>query len=80
VRQIGESTNGVWKTSKLGEIELILLFPIGVFTLFNCGLVIIEEISIVHVPQIGESTYGVRETSKLGEIQLILLFPIGVFT
>jgi len=32
VQQIGESTNGVRETSKLGAIELIWLFPIGVFT------------------------------------------------
>jgi hypothetical protein len=32
VRQIGESTNGVRETSKLGGTALIWLFPIGVFT------------------------------------------------
>jgi len=30
--QIGEFANGVWETSKLGGIGLILLFAIGVFT------------------------------------------------
>jgi hypothetical protein len=32
VPQIGEFANGVWETSKLGGIEFMGLFPIGVFT------------------------------------------------
>jgi hypothetical protein len=80
VQEIRESTNGVRETSKLGGTRLILLFPIAVFTLFNCGVVTSQDISIVGVPQIRESTSGVRETSKLGGTRLILLFPIGVFT
>jgi len=60
--QIGEFTNGIWQTSKLGEIGLIWLFPIGVFTRFNCELVATQDISIVKVPQIGEIANGVRET------------------
>jgi len=42
--QIGESSNGVWEASKLGGIGFICLFRIGVFTLFNCGLVTTENI------------------------------------
>jgi hypothetical protein len=80
VRQIGESTNGIRETSKLGETKLILLFPIGVFTLFNCELVTTQNISIEMVQQIGESTNGIQEISKLGETGVISLFPIGVFT
>jgi hypothetical protein len=80
VPEIGKSTSGVQETSKLGETQLILLFPVGVFTLFNCGLVTTQDISINVVPEIGKSTNGVRETSKLGGTQLIILFPVGVFT
>ncbi len=80
VPQIRESTSGVHETSKLGGIQLILLFPIGVFILFNCALVATQDISIVGVPQIGESTSGVQETSKLGGTRLIWLCPIEVFT
>jgi hypothetical protein len=71
VPQIGESTNGVWETSKLDETRLILLFRIRVFTLLNFTVVTTQIISIARVPQIGESTNGVRETSKLGGIGLI---------
>jgi hypothetical protein len=71
VSQIGEFANGVQETSKLGEIGLIWLFRVGVFTFFNCGVVITQDISIVQVPQIGESTNRVRETSKLGGIGVI---------
>jgi hypothetical protein len=39
-----------------------------VFTLLNCGLIEIQDISIVRPPQIGEYTYGVWETSKLGRL------------
>ncbi len=46
VRQIDESTNGVWETSKLDGTGLISLFPIGVFTLFNSELVTTQDISI----------------------------------
>jgi len=56
------------------------LFPVGVFTRFNCALVTTQDISIVGLPQIEEIASEVRETSKLGETQLISLFPIGVFT
>ncbi len=56
------------------------MFPIGVFTSFNCELVTTQNIFIVGVQQIDESIDGVRETSKLGEIPLISYFPIGVFT
>jgi len=78
--QIGEFANGVRETSKLGGTKLISLFPIEVFTLFNCALVTTQDISIIWLPQIGEFTSGVRETSKLGGTGLILLFPIEVFT
>jgi hypothetical protein len=47
VPQIGEIASGIWETSKLGGTRLISLFPIGVFTLFNCGLVTTQDISIV---------------------------------
>jgi hypothetical protein len=77
---VRESTNGVWETSKLHGTVTILLFPVGMFTWFNYGLVETQGISIVQVPQIGESTSDVRQTSKLGEIKLISLFAIGVFT
>jgi hypothetical protein len=71
VQEIGEFTNGVRETSKLGETKLIWLFRIGVFTLFNCGVVKPANIEIEGVPQIGEFANGVRETSKLGETRLI---------
>jgi hypothetical protein len=71
VRQVGEFASGVRETSKLGGIGLIPLFPIGVFTGFNCGLVTTQDISIIWVPQIGEFASGVRETSKLGGIGFI---------
>jgi hypothetical protein len=80
VPKIGEIANGVWETSKLGGIGFIGLFPIGVFTYFNCGLVTTQDISIIRVPQIEESTNRVQETSKLGGFGFIGLFPIGVFT
>ncbi len=47
------------------------MFGIGVFILFNCGLVRTLDILIVGVPQIGEFTSGIQETSKLGGIGLI---------
>jgi len=78
--QIGEFASGVWETSKLGGTGLIFLFPIGVFTLFNCALITTQDISIIRVPQIGKFASGVWETSKLGGTGLIFLFPIGVFT
>jgi hypothetical protein len=78
--ELGKIANGVWETSKLGGSGHILLFPIGVFTRFNCALVTTQEISIIQVPQIGEFSSGVRETSKLGGSGHILLFPIEVFT
>jgi hypothetical protein len=71
VSQIGEFANGVRKTSKLGGIELISLFQVAMFTLFNCGLVTTQEILIMGVLQIGESTNEIWETSKLGGIELI---------
>jgi hypothetical protein len=37
--QIGEFASGVQETSKLSGTRVIFLFRIGVFTLFNCGLV-----------------------------------------
>jgi hypothetical protein len=79
VPQIGEFANGVRETSKLGEIGLIFLFQIGVFTSFNCGLVTTQNISIIWVPQIGKCANGVQETSKRGGTRLIFLFQIGVF-
>jgi hypothetical protein len=78
--QIGEIASGVRETSKLGGTRLIWLFPIGVFTLFNCALVTTQDISIVRVPQIGEIANGIQEISKLGGTPLISWFPIGVFT
>jgi hypothetical protein len=66
VPQIEKSASGVRETSKLGGTGLILLFRIGVFTLFNCELVTTQHISIGGVPQIGKSASGIRETSKLG--------------
>jgi len=80
VPEIGEFASGVRKTSKLGATEFILLFPVGVFTLFNCGLVTTQDISIVAMREIGEIASGVRKTSKLGGIELIFLFRVGVFT
>jgi hypothetical protein len=71
VPQIGEFESGVWETSKLGAIELIWLFWVGVFTWFNCALVTILVISIMGVPQIGEFASGVWESSKLGGLGLI---------
>jgi len=71
VPEIGEFASGVQKTSKLGGTGLIFLFRIGVFTLFNCGLVTTQDISFARVFQIGESTNDVRETSKLGGTGLI---------
>jgi hypothetical protein len=79
VPQIGEIASGVRETSKLGGTRL-KLFPIGVFTVFNCALVTTQDISIDFVQEIGEFANGVRETSKLGRIRLIWLFSIGVFT
>jgi hypothetical protein len=80
VPQIGEFANGVRESSKLGETRLIWLFRIGVFTLFNCGLVTTQNTYIVRVQEIGKFASGVRETSKLGGTGLIFLFRIGVFT
>jgi len=71
VPQIGEIASGVRETSKLGGTRLIWLFPIGVFTQFNCALVTTQDIPIVGVPQIGEIASGVRETSKLGGTRLV---------
>jgi len=47
------------------------MFPIGVFTWFNCALVTTQDISIVGVPQIEEPTRRVRETWELGATGLI---------
>jgi hypothetical protein len=66
VQESGEFAIGVQETSKLGETGLIRLFRIGVFTLFHCGLVTTQDISITKVPKIGEFASGVWETSKLG--------------
>jgi hypothetical protein len=71
VPQIGEFSSGVRETSNLGGTGLIQLFPIGVFTLFNCALVTTPHISIIRVPEIGEFASGVRETSNLGGTGLI---------
>jgi hypothetical protein len=60
--QIGEFASGVLETSKLGGIGFISLFRVGVFTLFNCGLVTPQDISIVGVPQIGKFASEIRET------------------
>jgi hypothetical protein len=57
-----------------------MLFQFGKFTLFNCGFVTTQDISINWVPQIGEFASGVRETSKLVGTELILLFQFGKFT
>jgi len=54
VPQIGEFASGVRETSKLGGTRLISLLPIEVFTLFNCALVTIQDISIIGVPLFGE--------------------------
>jgi hypothetical protein len=80
VPQIGKFANGVWGTSKLSGTRFIWLFPLGVFTLFNCALVTTQDISIVRVPQIGKFASGIWETSKLGGIGFIWLFPLEVFT
>jgi hypothetical protein len=56
------------------------LFPIGVFTWFNCGLVTTQDNSIARVTQIGEFANGIWETSKLDGIQFFLLFQVGVCT
>jgi hypothetical protein len=80
VRQIGESANGNWETSKLGGTRFIFLFQIGVFTSFNCGFVTTQDILIIWVPQIGKCANGVQETSKRCGTRLIFLFQIGVFT
>jgi hypothetical protein len=69
--QIGEFANGVRETSKFGGTGLILLFPIEVFTRFNCAFITTQDISIIPVPQIGEFANGVRETSKFGDSKLI---------
>jgi hypothetical protein len=71
VPQIGEFIIGVQETSKLGGIKFISLLAVGVFTLFNCGLVPNQHILIIWVPQIGESPNGVRETSKFRGAELI---------
>jgi hypothetical protein len=76
--QIGESTNGIQETLKFNGTSVILLFHLGVFTSFSCGLVTTQDISIIPMPQIGESTNGVQETPKLNGTSFILLFPIGV--
>jgi len=80
VPEIGESTNEVRETSKLGGTGLIFLFQVGVFTCFNCGLVTTQDISIAILPKIGEFASGVQKTSKLGGTGRTLLFPVGVFT
>jgi hypothetical protein len=49
VPQIGKSTNGVQKTSKLGGTIFIRLFQVAVFTLFNCELVTTQDILITVV-------------------------------
>jgi hypothetical protein len=69
--QVAEFASGVWETSKLNGTKLIWLFAIGVFTLFNCGLVTTRMISTTQLLQIGEFASGVRETSKLGGTRLI---------
>jgi len=74
VPQIGESANGVREVSKLGGSGVIQVFRVGVFTLFNCGLVTTQDVWIVAVPQIGKSANGVRETSELGGTRLIRVF------
>jgi hypothetical protein len=47
VLKIGEFANGGRETSKLGGIGLLWLFLVGVFTLFNFGLVTTQEILIM---------------------------------
>jgi hypothetical protein len=74
VSQIGKSNSGVRKTSKLGGTGFIRLLQVGLFTLFNCGLVTTQDISIATVLQIGKSISGVWETSKLGGTRLLRLF------
>ncbi len=56
------------------------MLQVGVFTLFNCGLVTTQDILFAGVLQIGESPPKAGETSKLGGTLLISLFPVGVFT
>jgi len=68
-----KSTSGIRETLKLDGIGLIQLFRIGVFTLFNCGFVTTQDISIAAMPQIGEFANGVQETSMLDGIGLIQL-------
>ncbi len=63
--------SGVRETSKLGGTRHILLFPIGVFTQFNCAFVTTQDISIIQMPQIGKFASKVQETSKLGGIVII---------
>ncbi len=62
---------GIQETSKVGGIGLMQLFQVGVFTWLNCGLIRIQNNSIVQVPQIGKSSNGVKETSNFGGIGLI---------
>ncbi len=80
MQKIRKFASGVRETSKLGGTGLILMFRIGVFTLFNCGLVTTQDIYIVGVQESGEFANGVRETSKLGGTEFRGLFRIGVFT
>ncbi len=49
------------------------------FTLFNCGLVTTQDISIAGLREIREFASGVRKTSKLGGTRRIFLFRVGVF-
>ncbi len=80
VFQIGESATKVRETSKLGGTPLISLFPVEVFTWFNCKLVTTQNISIRGVLQIRESANEIWENLKLGGIWFIWVFRIGLFT
>jgi hypothetical protein len=66
VLQLEEFANGIREILKLGATGLVSLLQVGVFTLFNCGFLTTQDVSIISVPQIGKSPSGGRETSKLG--------------
>jgi hypothetical protein len=66
--QIGEFANVIHETSMFGVTPFISFLAVGVFTLFNCGLITTQDISIILMPQIGNSPTRIRETSKFGAI------------
>jgi Leucine-rich repeat (LRR) protein len=77
VPQIGESTKGVPETSKLGGTRLIWLFPVGVFTRFNCALVTTQDISIDWVPQIENLPMELGKLQDLVELDLSACSELG---